>query len=101
MSDFITCANIEDLRSGECKVVAVNDKNLALYNVNGKFHVTQNSCLHQGGPLGDGILDGETVTCPWHDWQFNVISGKNSVNENVQLQTFEVKIDGEEIRVKI
>ena len=46
-----------------------------VFNVSGKFCATQATCPHRGGPLGEGKLDGSTVTCPWHGSQFNVCSG--------------------------
>lgn len=101
MAEFVTVANIDELKPGECKVVTANGRSLALYNVDGKFYITDNTCLHRGGPLGDGVLDGQIVTCPWHDWQFNVVNGKNLQDEQIHLKTFEVAVNGEQVRVKI
>ncbi len=65
-----------DLPAGECRAVTANGIELAVYNVDGKFYVLKNECPHSGGPLGEGMLDGTTVTCPWHGWQFDVCTGK-------------------------
>ncbi len=54
MAEFITIANQDELKPGECKIVEARGKTLALYNVEGTFYATDNTCLHQGGPLGDG-----------------------------------------------
>ena len=35
-----------------------------------------NACNHVGGPLGDGRLDGDYITCPWHNWKFHRCTGK-------------------------
>ena len=51
-----------DLKPGECKVVEAAGKTLALFNVDGTFYVLDNTCLHRGGPLGDGELEGPIVT---------------------------------------
>lgn len=101
MADFIAVANRDELRPGECKVVSANGTDLALYNVDGRFYATENRCPHRGGPLGDGDLDGNIVTCPWHEWQFNVRSGENVKYPNSDLQTFEVKTDGETVRIRL
>jgi nitrite reductase/ring-hydroxylating ferredoxin subunit len=45
---------------------------IALFNVDGTMYDTDNTCLHEGGLLRDGVLEGEVVTCPWHMCEFNV-----------------------------
>jgi len=101
MADFIKVANRDELRPGECKVVSVDGKNMALYNIDDRFYATDNRCPHRGGPLGDGDLDGDIVTCPWHQWQFNVKSGENLQYPNIKLQTFETKMDGETVLISM
>jgi nitrite reductase (NADH) small subunit/3-phenylpropionate/trans-cinnamate dioxygenase ferredoxin subunit len=39
------------------------------------------------------------VTCPWHGWQFNVATGEAVFNEQIKVQTYEVKVEGEDITV--
>lgn len=81
--------------------VAVNGLDIALFNVRGKIYATSNTCLHQGGPLGEGILDGEVVTCPWHMWEYNVCTGELAGNSSVKLATYPVEVDGADIKVGI
>lgn len=100
MADFIKVANSDELRPGECKVVAIEGANVALYNVDGQFYATENRCPHRGGPLGDGDLDGDIVTCPWHQWQFNVKTGENLIYPASKVQTFEVKLVNEAVQIK-
>src|SRR2546426_3050637 len=49
---------------------------IALFFYDGKFRAIGNSCNHKGGPLCDGRLRGEFVMCPWHAWEYSVITGK-------------------------
>jgi nitrite reductase/ring-hydroxylating ferredoxin subunit len=100
MSDFKTVAKVSDLKPGECKTVMAGDRELALANVGGKFFACDNVCPHQGGPLGEGILDGELLVCPWHGWRFNVTTGK-SPNIPVSVAAFECVVEGDEVRVKV
>ena len=72
MAEFVKVASISELEVGSCKTVEVNGKAIALFNVDGQVFALDNACLHQGGPLGEGMLEGEVVTCPWHFWEFNV-----------------------------
>ncbi len=55
MSDFISVARVTDVPSGEGRVVEAGDVPIALFNVDGTFHALDNTCLHRGGPLGDGV----------------------------------------------
>ena len=98
---FIKVANINDLKPGECKAVNVNGTEIALFNVDSVFHAVENSCPHKGGPLGEGILDGEIVRCPWHGWRFNVVTGNSPVMPTAHLKKFEVKVEGEDVLVNL
>ena len=77
----------------------MDGKTLAISNVDGTFHAINNTCLHRGGPLGQGVLEDEVVTCPWHGWQYNVTSGESVFNEAIKVQRYEVKVEGEDIFV--
>jgi len=68
---------IEDLPSGSCTSVTLADGNeVAVYNVDGEFFATDNSCPHHGAPLADGLLRGHVIECGWHGWQFDVRDGR-------------------------
>jgi nitrite reductase/ring-hydroxylating ferredoxin subunit len=57
-------------------IVDLGGPALAVFNLNGKFHVLENACPHQGGSLGGGKLEGSVVVCPMHQWKFDVPTGK-------------------------
>ena len=76
MGNLIEVAKIKDISPGQCTVVKVEDQEFVLYNVEGKIFATSNECIHQGGPLGEGDLDGKVITCPWHQWAFDVTTGE-------------------------
>jgi len=59
----------------EGRAVKVGDKEIAIFNLNGRFLTIENRCPHQGGPLCDGIVSGTTVVCPLHGWRFDLESG--------------------------
>ncbi len=65
---------------------------MALFNVDGKFYATDDACVHAGGPLGAGPLDGPVVTCPWHGWQFDVTKGCAVMSDEITLKRYDVKI---------
>lgn len=99
MADFKKVLNKADLPAGSGKTVEIDGKSIAVFNVDGAFHAIDNTCLHKGGPLGEGILEGATVTCPWHGWEYDVKTGTGITNSQVKVKTYEVKIEGEDILV--
>lgn len=64
---------------------------VALSNVAGCFHAMDGLCPHQGGPVGTGVLCGTVITCPWHGWQFDVVTGRHQISPTVQQAVFEVR----------
>jgi nitrite reductase/ring-hydroxylating ferredoxin subunit len=58
--------------AGQGRVVEVEGKDLALFNVDGTYYAIDNACAHRGGPLGEGDLEGRFVLCPWHAWRWDV-----------------------------
>ncbi len=65
-----------DIAPGECKLGRVGGEDVAIFNVEGKLYATQNSCTHEGGPLCEGALWGDIISCPWHGSEFNVRTGE-------------------------
>ena len=98
---FVAAAKLKDVKEGEGKTVSVGDQEIALFNVQGKIHATTNTCAHRGGPLGEGMLDGDVVTCPWHGWKFNVKTGVSPVNPAASVKSFKTKVVGDEIQVEV
>ncbi len=101
MPSFVKVASASDLKPGTAMTVVANGIDIALYNVGGKIYATDNTCLHQGGPLGEGILAGEVVTCPWHMWEYNVRTGEKVGNNAIKLTTYPVEVEGTDIKVGV
>jgi nitrite reductase/ring-hydroxylating ferredoxin subunit len=69
---------------------------VAVFNVGGRLCATQAHCTHRGGPLNEGVLDGSTVTCPWHGARFDVCTGalvRGPARE--PLKTYRVDVGGD------
>ena len=75
MGEFVRVIGTTDLQPGHGIVAEVTGQTLAVFNVDGVFHAIDNTCVHRGGPLGEGELKGAIVTCPWHGWQYDVTTG--------------------------
>lgn len=101
MPNFVKVSSTGDLKPGENKVVDVNGTEIALFNVDNEFFAISNTCLHKGGPLGEGFLEGDTVTCPWHGWRYNVKTGVSPVVPTAKVQTYQVKVEGDNVMVAV
>ena len=94
-------AQVSEIPPGTGKVVQANGKSIAVFNCDGTFYAIDNTCKHRGGPLGEGSLSGTTVTCPWHGWEYHVASGACQMDPSITVQTFDVKVAGDDVLVSI
>lgn len=98
---WIKAATRQEIGPGRFKLVELQGRKVVLYNVDGSFYATDNTCAHRGGPLGHGIFQEGIVTCPWHAWQFDVRSGQAIFDPGMKVATFPVKVDGDDILVEV
>ena len=96
---FLRAAKKDEVPSGAIREFQLDGKTIALANVEGKLYAIDNTCLHRGGPLGEGELAGKVVTCPWHGWQYDVTTGKVTMNPAVGVGTYTVEVRGDDIFV--
>jgi nitrite reductase/ring-hydroxylating ferredoxin subunit len=101
MASFVKVADVAEVAPGTGKCVQANGKEIALFNVGGTFYAIDNTCLHRGGPLGEGELDGTIVTCPWHAWQYDVTTGVNTMDESEKVEPYDVKVEGGAVLVAV
>lgn len=99
MPQFVKVAKLNEMPPGTAREFQADGRMIALFNVDGRFFALDNTCLHRGGPLGQGVLEGECVTCPWHGWQYNVTTGEAVFNEQIKVATYEVQVEGDDICV--
>ena len=99
MAEYIRIVGVGDIPPDKGIVTEVNEHRIAIFNVDDTFFALDNTCAHRGGPLGEGALEGEVVTCPWHGWEYNVRTGISLTTPSASVKTYEVKVDGEEVKV--
>lgn len=98
---FEEVAAVSEIAKGEGKTIEKNGKILAVFNVDGNFYAIDNTCLHRGGPLGEGYLDGSIVTCPLHGWQYDVCSGECQTMPNMHVTSYKTKVENGKIFVEL
>jgi len=101
MAQFLKVANLSELPAGSAKAVEVAGKAVALFNVEGKIYALDNTCRHRGGPLGEGFVEGDIVTCPWHGWQYKIPSGECLDDASIKVAAYPVQVENGEIRVEL
>lgn len=85
------------------KVEIPGSDELVVANVNGKFYAMRGLCNHQGGPLAEGEIEGNIVTCPWHGSKWDITTGK-MVEFPIDLEpepTYPVILEGENVFVEV
>ena len=88
--------------SGQNRLLAtVEGRNVVVFRIGDAWVGIPAECPHNGGPICDGELTGETVTCPWHGYNFNLLTGACEDDEALSLSLHDVLIVGEDIFLKL
>lgn len=87
-----------DVEPGSALLVEVDDLELAVYNVDGEFYVTDDRCTHGPGSLSEGYLDGCIIECDFHNGAFDIRTGEVVAPPcMVPLKTYEVVVEDGEV----
>lgn len=97
----ILVGKASEIKPGSMKGVVADGKNIVIANVDGKFYAMRGLCNHQDGPLAEGELEGNIITCPWHGSKWDVTTGKMT-EFPIDLDdepTYAVTMEGEDLYV--
>jgi len=101
----IKVCKVSELQVGQSKCVQTNGKEIAVFNIKGKFYAIDSLCIHAGGPLNEGFLDEEKcqVTCNWHGWGYDLSTGKcvTHPRQDVFASPYKVNIQGDEVFIEV
>ena len=96
----ITVGKIDAVPPGRGATIQLKDgSELALFNVGGNLFAIENFCPHKGYPLADSRLYGNTVECDLHGWRFDVTNGECTNKKNCSLESYEVLVEDEMIKI--
>jgi nitrite reductase/ring-hydroxylating ferredoxin subunit len=94
-------ARLDDVPPGAIYEVEHEGRSLLVVNAGGQIHVIDALCTHLEGPLSQGAVDGDVIACPWHGARFDLATGAPVHRPATRpLATYEVQIDGDEIRIR-
>ncbi|MBI4140689.1 Rieske 2Fe-2S domain-containing protein [Candidatus Woesearchaeota archaeon] len=94
---YTQAAKVNEISENTGKKVEINGKAIALFKKDGKVYAINNECPHAGGPLSEGTIEGDCIVCPWHGFSYDLKTGKSQ--QQCEVQTYPVKIDGDKILV--
>ncbi|SDS30930.1 Rieske (2Fe-2S) protein [Actinopolymorpha singaporensis] len=103
-------AQVDDIPPGQRKIVSVEGRSIGVFNLGGDFFAIRNQCPHEGGPLCEGVVSGlvssrtpgeydyvrrgEIVRCPWHQWEFDIRSGRSWFDPaKTRVATYETSVE--------
>lgn len=101
MAQFTKVAKKSEIPAGCGKVVETEGRAIAVFNCDGTFYAIDNKCQHRGGPLGEGMVSGTAVSCPWHGWEYDVTSGVCQMDSSIKVQRFDVQVEGDDVLVSL
>jgi 3-phenylpropionate/trans-cinnamate dioxygenase ferredoxin subunit len=100
MAGFVKVADVDEIPPGEMKIVEVGGEEIVVANLGGEFVAFSNTCTHRAGPMGEGMLIGDIVECPFHGGQFNARTGEAvAPPPSEPLKTYPVQVEDGEILV--
>lgn len=98
---FERALSLSELAPGQHSRVLLAEQMILLANVAGEIYAVSDVCLHRGGSLAGGPLEGDLVTCPLHFWTFSVRTGACVQVPSIVLKVFPTKLENDEVFVEV
>ena len=113
---------VDDFADGQRRILSVDDREVCVFKANGRFYALNARCLHQGGPVAEGMLIGKVeavlgpdrrltgerfsedeihLVCPWHGWEYDIETGECAGDRSLKLPRYEVDVRGDVVYVKV
>ncbi|HEX8032074.1 MAG TPA: Rieske 2Fe-2S domain-containing protein [Vicinamibacterales bacterium] len=98
---FELVGNVRDFAAGGGRMVVVSGRHVAVFQLADGIYALDNSCLHRAGPLCEGRIVNDVVTCPWHGWSYQIRTGTMVQDPRVSVSKHDVDIRGDEVWVRL
>lgn len=105
----VTVCHRDDFPAGDKRIVNDGKWSVGVFNVAGSFYAVRNMCPHAGAPLCQGTVhathepsgvgeyepayEGRILRCPWHGWEFDIVTGKGLYDRKSRVATYPVLVD--------
>ena len=90
----------DEISDGERKIVKVDNVSIGVFHHQGEWYALRNSCLHRGGPIATGELQGDRLICPWHGYEYNLTNGELLADPSAKLAMYPVSIQNGEVYIQ-
>lgn len=111
-----------ELEDGRRIMIQWKGREVCVFGHGHRFHAFENTCLHQGGPVAEGVVIGKVecildeekrtlgerfsdtethLVCPWHGWEYDLDTGRSVTNPAIGLRRFDVRVDGRSVYVEV
>ncbi len=98
MDNYIYVASLDDIPKRGARSVKIGEKIIAIFRTqNDNIYATDNKCPHKGGPLCEGLVHDEKVTCPLHSHIFCLKTGKSADSNGERVKTYEIIVKNGQI----
>lgn len=100
MTQWIDIAALEDIPAQGARLIRTADGCVALFRTSDdKVFALDDRCPHKGGPLSEGIVAGHTITCPLHNWVFDLNTGQAQGEDEGSVRSYAVRVEAGRILV--
>lgn len=93
--------SLAKLKAESAIAVDVGERRIAVFWYENRVHALNETCPHRGGPLHLGRLRHGIVTCPWHLWQFDLVTGRSPVNPKSCVPTYSIRVEDGMVLVRV
>lgn len=102
MSRFVKVAQLSEIPEQSCKKIEVQGKAIGLFNLGGTIYAIDDTCTHAEASLCEGEVEGDEVLCPLHFATFDIRTGTcTGPPADEDLQTYDVRIEGDDVLISI
>ena len=101
MRDFVSVGHTADFPFGQGRMAVVNGRHVAIFRLDDGYFAIDNLCLHQAGPLCDGLIEQGVVTCPWHGWSYDIRTGILVQDGKVGVSRHNVRVVDGTVQVQL
>jgi nitrite reductase (NADH) small subunit len=91
----------DDEFSERIRLVEIGRVKVAMARLAGEIYAFNGLCPHSFGPMHRAEVDGTIVTCPLHAWRFDLKQGGREIHDYRALRTYDVKVEGGEVYVRL
>ena len=99
MANWVEVIKTNQLEESKGTTVFVNERDIALFKYEGEFYALDNKCVHRGGQLGDGHMDGPNVICPLHQWDYDVKTGVSRYDVTEKVAIYPTQVVGDRVEI--